>query len=295
MLLFVSLAVVLVALPAAAWGGGAKVTSNSATFNDSVGEDPNAPDVTSIVISNDDAANIAMKINISNRPALTPDMEIDVLMDADNNPATGDPTAAGADYLIVLVPGSVNLYKYSPTTQDYRGQAAPSLTFAYDATGASIHVSAPDLGGTKQLHFAVFAASGVVLDASGNPDYTNAKIDAAPDPGHGFFTYQVIAKLTLTVQAFVYAPKPAKQGKNFAAGFAATESDTGGPVASGTVTCTATAGLKHLVALTHAVKNGIVACVWHVPLKSKGKYLRGTVSLTVQGTTVKRSFSVKIS
>ena len=86
----------------------------------------------------------------------------------------------------------------------------------------------------------------------------------------------MIAKLTVTVQAFVYAPKPAKQGKNFAAGFVATESDTGGPVTKGTVACTATVGTKHLVALTHAVKSGVVACVWHVPLKSKGKTLRGT-------------------
>jgi hypothetical protein len=295
MLLFVSLAAVLVALPTAAWGGAARVTSNSATFNDSVGEDPNAPDVTSVVISNDDAGNIAMKINISNRPALTPDMDIELVMDTDNNPATGDPQVFGADYLIDLVPGQVFLGKYNPTTQDYRGVASPSLTYSYDATGAAIHVSAQDLGATKLLHFAALAASGIVLDASGNPDFTNAKTDVAPDPGHGFFTYQVITKLTLSVQAFVYAPKPAREGKNFAAGFAATESDTGGPVAAGTVTCTATAGLKHLVALTHAVKNGIVACVWHVPLKSKGKYLRGTVSLTVQGTTVKRSFSVKIS
>ena len=294
-MLIALLAAVLVALPATALGGATRVAKNSQTFADSVGEDPNAPDITSVVVSNDDAGAIAMKINISNRPALTPDMEIDVLMETDNNPATGDPSAGGADYLTVLVPGSVNLYKYNPSTQDYRGVAAPSLTFSYDATGAAIHVNAPDLGGTKVLHFAVFAASGVVLGADGTPDYTNAKIDGAPDPGHGFFAYQVLTKLTLTVQGFVYAPKPAQQGKNFVAGFAATESDTNGPVTKGTVVCTATVGTKHLVALTHTVKNGVVACAWHVPLKSKGKTLRGTVSLTVQGTTVKRSFAVKIT
>jgi len=289
------LAAVLVALPATALGGATRVASNSQTFNDSVGEDPNAPDITSVVISNDDAGNIAFKINISNRPALTPDMDIELIMDTDNNTATGDPQAFGADYLIDLVPGQVGLYKYSPTTQDYRGVTSPSLTFSYDATGAAIHVTAQDLGGARVMHFGAFVASGIVVDASGNPDFTNAKTDLAPDPGHGLFTYQVIAKLTVTVQAFVYAPKPAKQGKNFAAGFVATESDTGGPVTKGTVACTATVGTKHLVALTHAVKSGVVACVWHVPLKSKGKTLRGTVSLTVQGTTVKRSFAVKIT
>jgi hypothetical protein len=294
--LFVVLSAVLVALPAAAWGGATKVSSNSQTFPDSVGEDPNAPDITSVVVSNDDAGAIAFKINISNRPALTSDMDVQLIMDSDNNAATGDPTAFGADYLIDLEPGQVGLYKYTPATQDYRfASSQTSLTFSYDATGAAIHISAADLGGTKLLHFGAFVASGIVLDANGNPDFTNAKTDLAPDPGHGLYTYQVLTKLTLAVQAFVYAPKPAKQGKNFVAGFAATESDTAGPVTNGTVACTATAGLKHLVALTHAVKNGVVACIWHVPLKTKGKMLRGTVSLTVQGTTVKRSFAVKIT
>lgn len=295
-MLFVVLSAVLVALPAAAWGGAAKVSANSQTFADSVGEDPNAPDITSVAVSNDDAGAIAFKINISNRPALTSDMDVQMIFDTDNNTATGDPTAFGADYLIDLSGGQVGLYKYTTATSDYRfAGSQASLTFSYDATGAAIRISAADLGGTKVLRFAAYAASGIVLDASGNPDFTNAKFDLAPDPGHGLYTYQVLTKLTLSVEAFVYAPKPAKQGKNFVAGFSATESDTAGPVTKGTVACTATAGLKHLVALTHAVKNGVVACIWHVPLKSKGKMLRGTVTLTVQGTTVKRSFAVKIT
>jgi hypothetical protein len=291
-----ALGAVLVALPAAAWGGAARTTANSQTFSDSVGEDPNAPDITSVVVSNDDAGLIAFKINVANRPALTPDMDVQLIMDTDNNTATGDPQAFGADYLIDLVPGQVGLYKYTTTTQDYRfASSQASLTFSYDATGAAIHVSAQDLGGAKVLHLGAFVASGIVVDASGNPDFTNAKTDLAPDPGHGLYTYQVLTKLTITVQAFVYAPKPAKQGKNFVAGFAATESDTGGPVTAGTVTCAATAGTKHLPALTHAIKSGVAACVWHVPLKTKGKLLRGTVTLTVQGATVKRSFAVKIT
>ena len=292
-MLIALLAVLVVVLPATALGGAARVANNSQTFNDSVGEDPNAPDITSVVISNDDAGNIAMKINISNRPALTPDMLVLLFLDTDKNPATGDPQSLGTDYAVQLQAGAVDLFKWNGS--DYAGTAASSLTYSYDATGAAIHIKASDLGGTKGFNFAILAASGIAVDASGNQDFTNEKDDWAPDPGHGFFAYQVIAKLTLTVQAFVYAPKPAKQGKNFAAGFAATESDTGGPVTKGTVACAATVGTKHLVALTHAVKNGVVACVWHVPLKTKGKTLRGTVALTVQGTTVTRSFAVKIT
>jgi hypothetical protein len=75
-------AFLLLAVPAGA--------SNSQTFADSTGENPAAPDVTSIVLSNDDAGLITFQINVSNRPALTPDMLFWVFLDTDDNSATGD-------------------------------------------------------------------------------------------------------------------------------------------------------------------------------------------------------------
>src|SRR5262249_57822074 len=97
------------------------------------------------------------------------------------------------------------------------------------------------------------------------------------------------------VVAFTSTPKPAKAGKNFSAGMAATESDTNGPVTSGTVACSATVGTTHLATLAKGVKNGIAACVWHLPAKAKGKTVHGTVTLTVQGVVVTRSFSAKVT
>ena len=90
-----------------------------------------------------------------------------------------------------LDPGQVTLYKWNGT--DFR--AAPSqasVTFGYDASGATIRASARDLGNTKAFGFSVDAASGLVLDASGNPDFSNVHDDLAPDPGHGVFTFNVL-------------------------------------------------------------------------------------------------------
>src|SRR5204863_393847 len=81
----------------------------------------------------------------------------------------------------------------------------------------------------------------------------------APDPGHGFYAYQVTTKLTLSVLAFTTSPKPAKSGRSFIAGMAVNEGDTNGPVKSGTVGCTASIGSKHVFAAGHAVTNGIAA------------------------------------
>src|SRR6185503_9928108 len=102
--ILLALSALLVGVPAAL-GGSSHATANSQTFNDSVGEDPNAPDITSIAVSNDDAGLITFQVNISNRPALTPDMFVLVFLDTDQNASTGDPDSLGADYAIDLEPG----------------------------------------------------------------------------------------------------------------------------------------------------------------------------------------------
>jgi hypothetical protein len=282
----------VVAMPSTALAKSARANGNSQTFTDSTGEDPMAPDITSIVVSNDDSGMVTFKLNISNRPALTADMVVFLYLDTDQLATTGDTSTFGADYVIALVPGEVDLGKWNGT--DYvTPPSQASLTFTYDATGATIRVNASDLGHTKGLNFLAIAASGIATDSMGNPDFTHAHADLAPDSGHGVFPYQVLTKLTLSVKAFTTGPKPAKAGKKFTASLAATESDTGGAVQAGTVVCSATAGGKHLTATAHRVANGIATCSWLVPRTAKGT-LKGTVSLTVNGATVSRPFSVKV-
>ena len=287
------LAAALVVLPSGALGSSSHVAVNSQSFPDSVGEDANAPDISGVDVANTDAGLITFHIKISNRPAMTPDMAVLIWLDTDANSATGDPDFAGSDYVIELDPGAVGLFKWSGTTYD-AASSQTSLIFAYDATGATISVSAADLGGAKALNFVTAAISGITIDASGNADFTNAHIDFAPDSGHGLYAYTVITKLTLTATGFTTAPKPAKHGKRFTATLAASESDTSGPVTSGTVTCVATIkGVR--IAATHSLANGVASCSWKLPLTSKGRTFYGKISITVQGTTLSKSFSAKIT
>lgn len=278
----------------AALGGSARSTSNNQTFADSIGENVNAPDITSVAVSNDDAGMITFQINISNRPTLTPDMFLLIPLDTDKNPATGSADFGGADYVIELDPGVVTLFQWNGT--DFvQAASQSSLTFAYAATGATIRISAADLGKTKAFNFRVLAASGLVVDAAGNANFDNVQTDSAPDPGHGFFAYNVLTKLVLTATAFSTAPKPAKAGKAFSATLAANENDTAGPVGSGTVTCVATVGGKRIAALTHVLANGVATCVWRVPATAKGQTIRGTITLNVRGTKLTRAFSSRIT
>jgi len=290
--LLLVLGLALAAIPSIASGDSSRAASNTTTFPDSIGEDPSAPDITSVVVSNDDAGLITFQVNISNRPTLTQDMFLLIFVDSDNNAATGDQQAYGADYLIELDPGNVILLQWNGS--DYvNSPSQTSLTYAY-ANGATIHISATDLGKTKALRFGAIAFSGYQLGADGNPDFTQLKRDAAPDFGHGLFTYQVLTRLVLTSTAFTVAPRPAKAGRLFSVSLAAKENDTNGPVTAGTVGCAASIAGKRLVATTHALRNGIAVCVWRLPATAKGRVVRGLITLTVQGTSLTRGFSARI-
>ena len=71
--------------------------SNTVTYQDSTGEDPAAPDITTVVVSNDDTGMVTFKINIPNRPQLSRDILLDMIVDTDANSATGDPDSLGGD------------------------------------------------------------------------------------------------------------------------------------------------------------------------------------------------------
>jgi hypothetical protein len=157
----------------------------STTFSDSVGEDPSAPDITSIVVQSDSARSITFQINIPNRPALTGDMFLLVFIDSDNNSTTGD---QGADYVIDLEPGQIGLFQWNGA-QYVAAASQTSLTYSY-ASGATIHISANDLGNTRAFAFAALAFSGFAV-TNGQPDNTNLKRDSAPDPGHGMYQYSL--------------------------------------------------------------------------------------------------------
>jgi hypothetical protein len=288
-LLLFLVGIALAAVPSIASGDSSRASSNTTTFPDSIGEDVNAPDITNVVVSNDDAGMITFQVNIPNRPALTPDMFMLIFIDSDNNSTTGD---AGVEYVIDLEPGQVGLFQWNGATY-VQAASQTSLTYSW-ASGATIHISAADLGKTKAFAFVAVAFSGFALDANGNEDDTNLKRDSAPDPGHGLFTYNVLTKLVLKVTALTVAPRPAKAGRPLTVSMAATENDTNGPVTTGTVICAASVAGAKLVPTTHVVRNGVAVCTWKVPATAKGRIVRGLITLKVKGVSTTRGFSDRV-
>ncbi|MGH3064740.1 MAG: hypothetical protein ACRDOF_00380 [Gaiellaceae bacterium] len=296
--ILLAIAVAVVALPTAASGGlsgAAKPTlaaSNTTTYTDSTGEDPAAPDITTIVASNDDAATISFKVNIPNRAQYTPDVAIIMFLDSDANQTTGDPESLGADYIIQLIQGEILLFKWDGA--DYTLSATQaSLSYAW-ASGPTIRINASDLNNTRRLNFDMLAVSNIVIDpVTGAIDCTGCKRDAAPV--FGFYTYEVkITPPTLVVRKFSRTPSAPTAGKAFTLRLATARSDTGAVVQNGRVTCVGRIGNARLRAQVQRVVAGAATCTWNVPPLARGKTFRGSVAIAFEGLKAAQSFSGKV-
>jgi hypothetical protein len=294
-----------VALPAVALGALPSAASsplapqaNSTTYTDSSGEDPAAPDITTIVVSNDDAGLVSFRINIPNRPQLGQDMYMILFVDSDSNTSTGAPELAGVDYAFELIRGEINLFKWDGTgfTRRFGDPSAVTLSFSYQA-GITVRISAAELGNTARFNFIVEVDSGVAFDpTTGAPDFTNAKSDVAPGGGAGLYPYTVtIAKPTLLVRRFTTTPAAAPvAGKQFTMRLVTSRSDTGAVIQNGRVTCVGRAGTTRLRAQLARVTGGAAVCTWLIPRGAKGKTFRGSVAVSFEGLKASRSISRRI-
>ena len=273
------------------------VTANSQNYTDSSGENPAAPDITTLVVSNDDAGMISFRVNVPNRPQLGQDMVIDLFVNTDNNPATGSADFGGTDYVIELIQGEAALFKWDGTnfTRRFGDPPAISLSFSYQG-GVTFRISAAELGNTTRLSFFVIVESGIVFDpTTGDPDFSNAVADAAPGGGVGLYPYQVIvARPTLIVRSLRGTPAAPRAGQTFTLRMVAARSDTGAALQNGRATCVGRAGNARLRAQLARVQGGAVVCTWLIPANAKGRTFRGSVAVVFEGLRASRSFSARI-
>jgi hypothetical protein len=299
--LVLAIALAVVALPTAApaalsgASGPQAIAANSTTYQDSTGENAGAPDITTLTVSNTDAGALTFRVNIPNRPTLDQGTLFDLYVDSDNRPGTGSPDLAGVDYVIQLARGEVNLYRWDGTdfTRRFGDPSAVTLSFSYQG-GLTIRISAAELGNTKRLRFFVEVATGCTVDpVTSAIDCTNALGDFAPGGGAGLFAYEVkTAPARLVVKRVT--PGRATAGKPFTVTMVAARSDTNAVVRNGRVTCVARLGNARLRARVQAVVGGAATCTWNLPPNSKGKRIRGSVSLAFEGLRASQSFSTRI-
>jgi len=274
------------------------LAANSTTYTDSSGEDPAAPDITTITVSNTDAGMLSFKVDIPNRPTLGQDMIFEIWVDSDSNTATGSPELAGVDYVMQLVRGEINLYRWDGTdfTRRFGDPPAVTLTFSYQGGSITVRISAAELGNTKKLNFFVFVASGCVVDPlTQDLDCANAVADVAPGGGAGLYPYEVkITPPTLVVKSLKPTPAKPTAGKAFTLRLVAARSDTGAVVQNGRVTCVGRIGKARLKAQIQRVVAGAATCTWNLPPTAKAKTFRGSVAVVFEGLKASQGYSGKV-
>ena len=275
---------------------GSAGAANSVTYQDSTGE-PGVKDITTVVVSNDDKGLITIRLNVPSLPQYTVDVDVDIFIDTDYNATTGSPDIPGVDYVIQLYRGEINLYKWDGTDFTRRFGDPPATTLIYQwANGVNIRINATELGNTKRMRILAAVIAGIVFDpVTGEPDFGPASADFAPDLGKGYFDYEVkIAPARLVFKSLTMAPKTPKAGKTFTVRMAATRSDTKAAIVNGQVDCTARAGTRAVRATSERFVGGQAACVFKIPAGTKGKTLRGTITIIFEGKRLVRPFSAKI-
>ena len=293
--LVLTVAAFVVALPAAASGAfsaPASPADNTQTYQDSTGEDPTGPDITTITASNDNAGLITFRINVPNRAQLTQDLAVIMFLDSDSNQATGDQESFGADFLIQYILGEAILFRWDGT--DYSLAANQSSLTSSWSSGATFRINASQLNNTRRLSFDALVVSGLVIDqTTGAIDCTNCRRDFAPTIG--LYQYEVkITPPTLVVRSLKASPAKPTAGRAFTLRLVAARSDTNAVVQNGRVTCVGRVGKVRLRAQVQNVVAGAATCTWNIPATAKGKTFTGSVSVAFEGLRAKQGYASKV-
>ena len=166
--------------------------SNSSPYTDGLADaPPAAPDLTTVQVSNDEAANVVFRISIPNRVALASTDLISVLVDADGRTGTGCARGTfGAEYALDAIAGRYVFGRCVRGSWDFSRRPA-SFSGSFASSTLILKANRRDLGGANRFEFRIGAGSATGAD----PAY-----DFAPDIGTSPWSYQVIAPAQATMK-----------------------------------------------------------------------------------------------
>jgi hypothetical protein len=267
-------------------------TGQSGAYTDATGDSGTAPDVTSVSVSNTYTGQLGFQIGFASAANLPGDSSLALLLDTDQNPATGDVNALGAEYALVLdgPTQTYGFFRWNGTGYE----AAPATTVSVSqANGIYISVNRSELGGATGVNFHIRTIQGT------NP--APGLIDDAPDVGTWNYLLAVApsaapaAPLTLSVSRTFTQPASPFPGGLFTVFAEVARSDTGEDVLNGTVSCKGRVAGKPVQVVSATFLKGTPECAFRIPAGTSGKRLTGTIEVDSAGATVKKAFSFRIA
>ena len=259
-------------------------------FTDPTGDSGTAADITSVSVSNDAKRQVTFQVSFAGVLASADDVAI--LLDTDQNAATGNTNAGGAEYLFTESESnnSFGLEHWDGANWQVSPATTASVTGGSGNNTLTFSINASDLGGVSGFNFWVDS-----IDGSGGAGHE----DQAPDSAT--WNYQLSSGVVQLHVAAFETFSAARAGHHFAAALIA-QTDTGEYVGlDATLACVASVGGRTLTGfpMQLAVKVGgvqipVQGCNWSLPKWTRGKILRGTITLSLQGADVSHRFSVRV-
>ena len=279
----------------------AVLASNPVTYpaDDASPDVAGAPDITSVVVSDAAQGLITFQINFAPGTEQPSQDSYGVYVDSDQNPTTGDATAAGTDYLLSYdgTPGGgLGLFKWDGSSQ-YTYVSTSSLKGTFTGDSLYFVIAASDMGITDGFNFDVGAAVGSDVPGSSQADFV-------PENGTNFH-YSIQSKATITLHLTDWEDTAtAHSGKGFATAITVTRSDSGATVVGGaTVACTLSIRGRPVAATSHGflkvpwykgAPRKAAVCTWHLPASSAGATLVAKETVTLGSATASKVFTQRI-
>jgi hypothetical protein len=250
--------------------------SAPSSYNDRVDDASSAPDISRANrVTNDNRA-LTVALHIANRASFSPGDVYSVYFDTDSNARTGSDAGSGApigaEYAVDIVYGRPMLLRWNGSSFEAVTPRAPVRTGWLDGIGPLLRVGLADLGIPNRLGL-VFVTTRV------------GDRDLAPDAGEWPYTVS-----PLELRAGRVAVE--RTGRSVVARMKVVRSDLDTPLTEGAIACNARVGRRTLVGRGAFVRER-ATCTWRIPRTARGKRTTGSVTVTFQDVTAKRSFSVR--
>lgn len=250
-----------------------------ATYVDPAGDSGTAPDVTRVTLTDDASGRLVFRVATPNRAArLRADEQLQLYLDTDANPDTGDPAAEGAEYLIALGSGAPAAFsRWNGVV--YADADADSLDAAF-AGGARISIARRDLGNTRRLRFWIRTLQG--------DDESDGHVDDAPNQGTWGFALRPAEPVTVKIFEISIFPVPPIAGDDLRARVQVKLSD-GRTVRPTRLTCALA-----LAGRAIAARVAGDTCRTKLPFTATGKTLSIRVGMTYLRTTAAKTVRYRV-
>ena len=227
-------------------------SANSAVFNDSTGETPGGPDITTVAVSDDREGVITVRADVVGLPAPRTPGAAMFLLNTDENATTG--RFGGADYLVFIdyEEMSAEFLRWNGGIYAPMLRAKSPATWTTSPTSVGFVLHRENLGDIQRFELSVMVVRG-------EPGAFTA--DIAPDGG--FWPYALTPEVDSLSLGF--QPDQPRAGKVFAAGRGSIRLTDGSEVRPQAIRCRATLGGK--------VLKPVGDCRWKLPANARGKTL----------------------